>query len=55
MELKELLSSMSMEELMSAKQEVNKEIECRRESERSRLENELKEFMEEVRGVLAFM
>lgn len=49
MELKELLSSMSMEELMSARQEVNKEIECRRDEERSRLERELKKLVAEIR------
>jgi hypothetical protein len=49
MELKELLSSMSMEELMSARQKVNTEIECRREGERSRLEDELKKLVKEIR------
>lgn len=49
MELKELLSSMSSEELLRAKQEVNKEIESRREGERKRLENELKSVVREIR------
>jgi hypothetical protein len=49
MELKELLSSMSMEELMSVRQVVNTEIKCRREGERSRLEDELKKLVEEIR------
>ena len=49
MELKELLSSMSMEELMSARQKVNKEIESRRDGERSRLEHELKKLVAEIR------
>ena len=49
MELKELLSSMSMEELMSARQKVDKEIECRREGERSHLEDELKKIMAKIR------
>ena len=49
MELKESLSTMTMEELMSVRQKVNKEIECRREGERSRLEGELKKLMAEIR------
>ena len=49
MELKELLSTMSSEELLRAKQEVNKEIESRHEGERKRLENELKSVVREIR------
>lgn len=49
MELKELLSTMTSEELLRAKQEVNKEIESRRDGERKRLENELKKLVREIR------
>ena len=49
MELKELLSTMTSEELLRAKQEVIKEIESRRDGERKRLENELKELVREIK------
>lgn len=49
MELKELLSNMSSEELLRAKQEVNKEIERRREGDRAHLEDELRRLVREIR------
>ncbi len=49
MELEKLLSSMTTEELTSARQKVKEEIERRREGERLCLETELKRLMERIR------